>query len=265
MTAQEGHMQEVNNSNDSFVYMLLEKAIKLPGVKINRETYLRGELNKHFNQEVVEIAVVRNPAAAGITIEQIEKIAKSTINHEATQVTLISTAAGIPGGLAMIGAVPGDIIQYFAHLLRVLQKLVYLYGWEELYNLEGEFDDETKSRLILFVGVMFGVKAANAAVVKIAQQAAIKVEKDLVNRALTKGMIYPVVKKVVEQLGYKLTKETFAKSISKVVPVLGGVVSGGVTYVSFLPAAYNLKRHLKMLPIADASFYKQDNHIIEAE
>ena len=264
MNTRRYHMEnKVDISNENKFFMLLKAALNLPGVQINRTEFLRKELSKNFKPEIVNLAIERNPAYAGISIEQIEKIAKSCINHETRNVSLISTAAGIPGGFAMLGTVPADAAQYFAHIIRILQKLVYLYGWKELYNATGEFDDETTDKLTLFIGVMFGVSAANAAVTKIAQSAALKTEKALVNKALTKGVIYPVVKNIASILGIKMTKEIFAKGVGKLIPIVGGIVSGGLTYATFKPAANNLKVHLKKLPTADVEYCKsyQDENI----
>ncbi len=104
---------------------------------------------------------------------------------------------------------------------------------------------------------MVGVGTANAAVTKIAQNAAVKVEKDLAQKALTKGTIYPIVKKVAQILGVKMTKEMFAKGVGKFVPVLGGVVSGTLTYATFKPMSWRLKDHLEKLPTADVEFHRE--------
>ena len=45
-------------------------------------------------------------------------------------------------------------------------------------------------------------------------------------------------------IGIKLTKESFAKGLGKVVPFLGGVISGGLTYATFKPGAKKLKKTL---------------------
>lgn len=50
--------------------------------------------------------------------------------------------------------------------------------------------------------------------------------------ALTKTWYYPLVKKIAGMIGVKLTKDTFAKGLSKAIPVMGGIISGGITYVS---------------------------------
>jgi len=58
---------------------------------------------------------------------------------------------------------------------------------------------------------------------------------------LTKTLYYPIVKKVLAIFGTKLTKSSFAKGISKVIPVVGGVVSGGLNLASMKPMANRLK------------------------
>lgn len=55
---------------------------------------------------------------------------------------------------------------------------------------------------------------------------------------------YPIVKKIASTIGVKMTKEVFAKSVSKIVPVLGGVASGGLTYVTYRPMASRLQKYL---------------------
>lgn len=251
--------KEIQASNENKFFMIMKSAINLPGVQINRADFLEKELSKHFTNDVVRLAIQKNPASAGISVKQIEKISRNCINYETNKVTAISAVTGIPGGFAMLGTVPADITQYFAHILRILQKLIYLYGWESIYNSDGGFDDETTNQLTLFVGVMFGVNAANTTVTKLAQCMAVKVEKDLAKKSLTKGTIYPIVKKVADIVGLKMTKKIFARSVGKVVPIIGAGISGGLTYVTFRPSAERLKNYLKNLPTADIEFYKKNN------
>ena len=91
---------------------------------------------------------------------------------------------------------------------------------------------------------MMGVSVANEAIQQLAQNFAKQIVKRLPKYALTKTVIYPIVKQVAKWIGVKLTKESFAKGLGKVVPVLGGVISGGLTYVTFKPGAKKLKKTL---------------------
>ncbi len=235
---------------------LLETAVKLPLVCINREDFLRRELQKYCDDDVVTEAIEHNPAYAGIPSRTISRIADSCIKYETAKVSTFSFAAGIPGGLAMIGTLPADFIQYYAHVLRIMQKLSYLYGWNELIGEDGAMNDETNHLLILFTGVMFGVNGAVAAVNKLSAQIASRVVKTLPQKALTKGLIYPIVKKVATILGVKMTKDVFAKGVAKVIPIVGGVVSGGITFASYMPMSKKFKKYLAGLKPADVKYYK---------
>lgn len=263
----------MNNDNNVFE-LALTKSITLPGVKINREKFLQKEFRKICTPEQLEKVVKYNPTAAGVSEDVITKIANSCIKYETRKVSAISVAAGLPGGVAMAATIPADMVQYVGHMLRIVQKLVFLYGWEDFIDDFNEIDDETKNMLILLIGVMFGVSQAGAAIGKIAKGAAGVAAKKIAQKSLTKTFYYPIVKKVAAAIGTKMTKDIFAKGISKAIPLLGGAVSGGVTYVTFKPMSHKLKRYLKnldkanitvsdsqdMKTIIDAD-YKDDNNL----
>ena len=239
---------------------VLVEATRLPIVQVDRELFLRKELRGRYTKEIVDKAIEYNPTYAGIEKKVLNEIAKSCINAETTRVTAISAAAGLPGGLAMIGTIPADLAQYFGHLLRVLQELLYLYGWPSLEVNKTELDEETKYLLTLFLGIMFGVNGAIDAVNKIAGQVAKQVAKKLPQKALTKGVIYPIVKKIAALLGVKMSKDIFAKGVSKAVPVIGAVVSGGLTLATFKPMCERLRKYLSSCEVSQIESY---NNIID--
>lgn len=234
---------------------ILSSSIKIPGVKIDRAKFLAKELSPLFPKETVRKAIKSNPAQAGIPREAINTTAKQVINYETNKVSAVSFVAGIPGGLAMTATIPADIAQYFGFMLRVLQKLAYLYGFPEFEFNEDEITDSTMNQMLIFLGVMFGVQGANVAVKKVADVFSQKVARSLAQKALTKGTIYPIVKKIVTQLGFKMTKQIFANGIAKIVPVIGGVVTGGLTYATFKPSCKKLMNSFRELPISDPAYY----------
>lgn len=238
---------------------LLRGSIQLPGVQIDREGYLRRELKHFCTPDQINQAVATSPAQAGVSLEVVNKIAAQTIRNEATKVTAISTAAGLPGGFALLGTVPADLAQYYGHVLRIVQKLAYIYSWPELFDGDG-LDSATENMLTLFIGVMFGVNAAQAGVNKTAAMIAQQMAKTLPQKALTKGTIYPIVRKVAGLLGAQMTKQAFAKGASKLVPLVGAALSGGLTFATFLPMAKRLQKHLAGLPLAS-----QEPSIIDAD
>lgn len=241
--------QEVDGTGSKFT-QVLDAAAKLPGVRINRAAYLRAALKRHCTAEQIDRAVAESPAAAGISPDVINEVANTSITFETSKATGISTVAGIPGGLAMIGTVPADMAQYIGHMLRIAQKLAYIYSWPDLFVGDGdEIDEATEGILTLFVGVMVGVQVAQSGVTKVAGMIAAQVVKKLPQQALTKGAIYPLVKKVAGFLGVSMTKKLFASGLAKAVPIIGAVVSGTLTLATFYPMSKKLQKHLASLEL----------------
>jgi hypothetical protein len=250
--------QEIANSGSNFT-QVLDAAAKLPGVRISRATYLRTALKRHCTEEQIERAIAVSPAAAGIPLKVIAEIANTSIAYETSKVTGLSTVAGIPGGFAMIGTVPADLAQYMGHMLRIVQKLAYIYSWPDLFAEDGEqIDESTENMLILFVGVMFGVQIAQGGVARVAGMVAANVAKKLPQKALTQGVIYPIVKKVSAHLGVSMTKKLFASGLAKAIPLVGAVLSGGLTLGTFLPMSKRLQRHLASLELTKPGFRPED-------
>lgn len=234
---------DVNNDGSVDIQDIIILALRTPGVHVNRENFLRKELFKNYPPEVIDDAIARTPALAGIPEEDIDKIADEVIKFERNCVSGISAALGMPGGAAMAATIPADIVQYYGYTLRAIQKLLYLYGFPEIdSDDEGiSLDSETINRIIVCLGVMNGVAGANNAIKALAKALSVGVEKKLLATALTKGTLYPILKSTLKWFGVRLTREVFAKTIKNAIPVVGGVVGGGITFISFKPCCVRLK------------------------
>lgn len=245
--------------------------LKVPGIRIDRSSFLQKELQHRFSQEVIDDAIANNPLHAKIPTEVIDKIADEIIKYERTCVSGISTALGMPGGVAMAATIPADIAQYYGYMLRVTQKLMYLYGFPAIDTEEkGQaFDSETMNVLIICMGVMYGVAGASNALKAMAKALAAGVEKQLLRKALTKGTIYPIVKNVAKWFSVKMTKEVFAGFFKKALPVVGGVIGGGITFLSFKPCCDKLKASLQNTMLSNPNYHPTEEDddfiIVDAE
>ena len=236
-----------NGNGEIDIEDIIIKGLKVPGIRINRKEFLEKEFFKRYPKEVIEAAILHTPAYAQISLEEIDRIADDVIQFERVCVSGISTALGMPGGVAMVATIPADIAQYYGYMLRATQKLLYLYGFPQIDTTEQgqKFDSETMNLLILCMGTMYGVAGANNALKTMARALAIGVEKKLMRTALTKGTIYPIVKKVSSWFGVRMTKQIFSSFFKKAIPIVGGVIGGGITYLSFKPCCDKLKNSLR--------------------
>lgn len=258
---------DVNGDGQVDIEDVILMAFRVPGVSINREKYLRKELNIKYAEDIIEQAVLTTPMKANIEQNEIDKIATAVIQNERLKVSGISVALGTPGGSAMVATIPADIAQYYGCMLRVAQKLLYLYGFPQIEYKENEqaFDTETMNQIILCMGVMFGVANAKNGLLAIAKALGTGVEKQLVKKALTKGTIYPIVKSISKWFGVKMTKEVFAGFFKKAIPVVGGVVGGGLTYATFKPCCDKLKKVLENTYLSNPNYKENVEDIIDIE
>ena len=223
-------------------------SLRVPGIRISREKFLRKELMKNYPEEVIDKAVKESPSKANIDLEEVNKIADNVIKYERNCVSGISAALGTPGGVAMVATIPVDIIQYYGYMLRAAQKLMYLYGFPEINTEESEqqtFDSETMNILIICLGVMYGVAGANTALRAIAKGLANGISKKIMSTALTKGTIYPMIKSISKWFGVNVTKKMLAGAVQKSLPLVGGVIGGGITFLTFKPCCDKLKELLQ--------------------
>lgn len=223
---------------------VMSVAMSFPGVKVNRNEFLVSALNTLCSEEQLKLIADGKRPADFLSIKAIDRLADSYISSHTVKVTALSAAAGLPGGWTMAATIPADLAQYYYHVFVLGQELAYLYGFPDLSDEKGALTEEATSVLTLFAGCMMGVGVANEAIQKLVENFAKEVVKRLPKYALTKTVIYPIVKQVAKWIGVKLTKDSFAKGLGKVVPILGGVISGGLTLATFKPGANKLKKTL---------------------
>lgn len=260
-----------NGNGEIDIEDVIIMGLKVPGIRINRADFLQSELRKNYPQEVIDDAIANNPLHAKIPPAVIDKIADEVIKYERACVSGISAALGAPGGVAMVATIPADIAQYYGYMLRATQKLLYLYGFPEIDTEEKgqKFDSETMNILIICMGVMYGAAGANNALKAMAKALAAGVEKQLLKKALTKGTIYPIVKSVAKWFSVKMTKEVFAGFFKKAIPVVGGVIGGGITFISFKPCCDKLKASLQNTMLSNPDYCpteeEEDLIIVDSE
>lgn len=234
---------------EGFAEVFLRRIMRFKGVHVDRPSFLRQELRKlGLDDDTIQRAVDSTPLQAGVPMLSLDELARASAGFETKKSASLAFAAGLPGGFALLATVPADVTQFYVHAFRVMQKVAYLYGWQDFLNDLEEVDDETLGQVTLFLGVMMGVGGAANGLKAFANQAATAVQKKVAQKALTKTSWYPVVKKVLSNVGFKITKDTAAKGIAKTVPVAGGVISGGMTLVSLRSQSAQLMEHLRELP-----------------
>lgn len=220
---------------------VLSTSVKLPFVKVDRDEFLAKELSKFCTPMEVITALNESPLKV-LNKKEIDKLANQCISYHLTMVCGTSALMGLPGGWWMAGTIPSDLVQFYGHILSLMQKLMYLYGWPTLTDVNNQLDDESLNIMTLFVGVMMGnklaVEALGKVVTQVSKNASIKISETVMAS-------YAI--KIAQWIGINMTKEGFAKGAGKVLPLVGAPISATITYYTFRPMARRLKKHLDEL------------------
>lgn len=231
----------MEQNNESLALKVINESLKLPFIKIDRSEFLI----KKFGEQVDDIQkLIDEGPQVFFSKEELDESAIEVINANVLQSSSLSFASGLPGGFAMAATIPADIAQFYGYSLKLAQEISYIYGYNNMWSDQGELTEDAKNTLILYLGVMLGVTSAGAAVRILSNKMALQALKKIPQKALTKTIYYPIIKKVMAIFGTKLTKATFAKGVSKFIPLVGGAVSGTMNYFSLKPMANRLKDEL---------------------
>lgn len=249
-------------NKESVALNVINESLKLPFIKVDRSDFL----TKTFSNKIDDMPkLFKEGPQAFFSKEELDRIASNVINSNVLKSSSISFASGLPGGVAIAATIPADIAQFYGYSLKLAQEISYVYGYQNIWTNQDELTEDAKNTLILYLGIMFGVSSAGSTIRILSNKLALQALKQLPNKTLTKHLYFTILKKVLAIFGTKLTKATFAKGVSKVIPVVGGVLSGSMNYLSLKPMANKLKDELGKSVNYTQQDFEQDIKILNEE
>ena len=222
----------------SFAMKFIASLAKIPMVHVDREQFLRQVFK---SSEYIDTIIEKGPLAV-YTVDSVRKKANEIINATTKKSSFASFVSGLPSSIVTMAASgSADVTQYFLFALNLAQKIAYLFNEDEIFaSANGNISEESQVRMVSYLGAMLGVNGATSLIAKTSQKMGASIGKQVTKQALTKTAWYPLFKKIASSLGYQVTKNTVGKIIEKSVPILGGVLSGGITYLTFKPMGSKL-------------------------
>lgn len=249
-------------NKESVALNVINESLKLPFIKVDRSDFL----TKTFSNKIDDMPkLLKEGPQAFFSKEELDHIASNVINSNVLKSSSISFASGLPGGVAIAATIPADMAQFYGYSLKLAQEISYVYGYQNIWTNQDELTEDAKNTLILYLGIMFGVSSAGSTIRILSNKLALQALKQLPNKTLTKHLYFTILKKVLAIFGTKLTKATFAKGVSKVIPVVGGVLSGSMNYLSLKPMANKLKDELGKSVNYTQQDFEQDIKILNEE
>lgn len=211
---------------------------QLPIIRVDREAFLKSQ----FGSSAQLDRILSDGPQAVFSPESLRRRADRIIAESTGKTAAVSFVSGLPSNpVTMVAAGGADVVQYFGFALNLAQQLAYLFGEDDLFA-DGQTDmpESSKIRVIAYLGAMLGAAGAAQLISKTSVKVGANLGKKIAAQALTKTAWYPLLKKVGALVGQNITKKTVEKTVAKAVPILGGVVSGALTFVTFQPMGARL-------------------------
>ena len=244
------------------------KALRIPGVHVNRSEYLSNAFKKYCDAQTIEKAIATTPVKAGISRSIADKAANDSISLQKTLATATSIGLGAtPGGVTVdLTTTVADLGQFYGHLLVIMQKLMYIYGYPELdlTKDEGGIDDGTMNLIIISIGTMAGVEVAGKFLNKMAEMLAMSVPKKLLKGVLAEKVAFQVSKEVLNYFGIRLTRDLATKGLGNGIKFFGGVIVGGITLITFNTSCSNFQKEISDTPLSNPNYVDKSN-VFEAK
>lgn len=212
-------MSTQEESFDLFVTILMQI---IKQAKVDRDEFLL----KEFPGVDKKILLEEGPLAF-YNIEELEIKANKILDSTTNSAAFRSFIAGLPAN-PVLATVLGtaDAMQYFVSLLRLLQKIIYTLGEKNLFNKAGELSLHSQLKILGYIALMFSTEVVTA---KILVGETGKQVTKVINSKISKKAVNSVATKVLAKTGSNVS----SKAVSKYVPIIGGVISGGSTYLTF--------------------------------
>ena len=138
------------NKKYSAIMDLIALLPQLPFLHVNRKELLR---NTFKNSEYLDRILAEEPQTIFIAYF-LHKKATEIIQASTNSTSVASFVAGLPCNPALaIAAGSADLTQYFGFALNLAQQLAYLFGEDELFS-GGDVNEQTKGRIVAYLGVM---------------------------------------------------------------------------------------------------------------
>ena len=134
---------ELNFSIDPFdIFKFLRQ---IPYINVSKEVLIKEDLEGVLDKDILEKFRKESLLSTGVGREQIEEINASIIKKEILKSSTESLIASNPALMVILATIPADALQFISHSIRIITKLLYIYGLKDISELN------EKENLIIFV------------------------------------------------------------------------------------------------------------------
>lgn len=225
------------NDPSAQLFHFIGSALTVPFVRADRTTFLTQEFANH--PQLSDI-LTHGPQTV-LSAAQLREHAHTIVARNAKGTSALALATGLAAHpLLMVPAGSADLAQYFAYTIRMAQHIAYLYGDSDLHLPDTPVDDFSTLRLTAYLGAMYNIPGSLELMATASPRIGMFVGQHVALHAVRTSAWYPLMKQVATQLCTLLAKHAATTTATKSFPLIGGLASCAVTWMSFKPLGLRL-------------------------
>lgn len=127
--------------------------------RVNRVEWLTDVLYPFLSITELE-QLATEPPHRFLSVKVLNHIANQEIRRHTELLAIGSAGSSLTGCVGTWVGIPTELAQYSVNILLLIQKLAYLYGWDDFFTY-GSVTTETRARFTFLMGSMLGIREAD--------------------------------------------------------------------------------------------------------
>lgn len=225
---------------------MLDLSLQSDAGRINRIEWLTDVLYPFLPIEELEQLSHRAPHEF-LSPKILDHIANLEIRRH-TQLIAAGSAGSalVGGGLTSTLGISADLVQYSLNLLGLVQKLAYLYGWDD-FLYRGHVTEETRARITFLLGSLLGVLESDEVLRRAWRHFDRQVSTTPIAMEGKRSPVSLILREIAKRFLVLSLKGSATMWLTKHTPFLGAAIGAGSSYVIAKPAMIRLKVMLRDL------------------
>lgn len=223
----------------------LDLALGANMAQINRVEWLTDALYPFLSITELE-QLATEPPHSFLSVKVLNHIANQEIRRHTELLAMGSAGSSLTGCIATWVGIPTELAQYSVNLVLLIQKLAYLYGWNDFYSY-GAVTAETKARITFMMGSMLGIREADALLRNACRSYQGQVSITPMPYAGDRSPIDKVIAEISKRLLVLSAKGGVIAWIGRKAPLIGVTLGASTSYLLVKPSLVRLKVLLRDL------------------
>lgn len=218
---------------------LLDLTLRTDIARVNRVEWLTDTLYPFLSISELE-QLATEPPHRFLSVKVLNHIANQEISRHTELLAMGSAGSSLTGCLSTWVGIPTELAHYSVNLVLLIQKLAYIYGWDDFLTF-GSVTTETRARITFLMGSMLGIREADELLRNACVLHGRQVSVTPMPYTGQRSPIDHILAKISQRLLLLSAKGGATAWIARKAPLIGATLGATSSYLLIKPSLVRLK------------------------